>query len=128
MLADGPGTETGAANSTQPHHLHPDQLCLPKPCTLVARSPAPCVMVRAMPLLGHTRVYDSEGEALVSERGGGQAAAASASYRVSYKGQEGHRLEVLRLLPTAPEVLAAREADTCSRLARPRVLLPWCEG
>ncbi len=128
VLADGPETGTGA-NSTQPNYLHPDQLCLPRPCTLVARSPAPCVMVRAMPLLGHTRVYDSEGEALASERGGGEAAAAaSLSYRVSYKGQEGHRLEVLRLLPTAPEVLAAREADTCSRLARPRVLLPWCEG
>ncbi|EFJ51238.1 hypothetical protein VOLCADRAFT_87847 [Volvox carteri f. nagariensis] len=105
--------------------------CVRTPCSpglskdLMAR----CIMIRAMPLLGHTLSYTSLGGVLPEGR---------SSYGVPYQGPQQHRLEVARLVPPSEEDMRLAEATAaaagvdpwtfkCSRMPRPRLRLPWCE-
>ncbi len=93
-------------------------------CGLSVKDTLRCVMVNTMPLLGRTRPYTSDGEALPEGR---------SSYRVWYRGPEQQRLEVARLGPPSvdDERAAAEAAEAglpfrCSRVPRPRLRVPWC--
>ncbi|GIL60055.1 hypothetical protein Vafri_14727 [Volvox africanus] len=97
--------------------------CMRAPCSLGnIKDTLPCVMVRAMPLLGLTQPYTSSGTVLPAGR---------SSYKVLYRGPEQQRLEVSKLAPPSEKDLQQLAESPngkfrCVKLPRPKLGLKFC--
>ncbi|KAG2501433.1 hypothetical protein HYH03_001216 [Edaphochlamys debaryana] len=118
-LLSSSSTEGGGAGTAQA----PYAACVRQPCKLEKKGMYHCVMLKSMPHLRRTKVYNSVGKPLPLGR---------ASYKQSYKSPEGQRLEVVHLLPPSKDDLrlesrlAGAQPIKCTNLPLPRLLVPWC--